>query len=127
MREGAVRLPAQLVDGFDDSQLNFEKLQDVLTTPGSQLPFLQLTAAGGRKVAFGTVTLTFTASAVSGIATVTHGLGTTPVVAGCLGGQTGVAAVAFAVGNYTSTTFQVQAQAFASFTGTVVCPWIAIG
>lgn len=44
-----MRLPVQLVDGFDDAQLNFENIQNVLTTPGVQaLSFPQLPSSERR-------------------------------------------------------------------------------
>lgn len=86
-----------------------------------------------RKVVFGSATLTWTAAVTSAVATVTHGLGTTPVSV-VLGMQAAAGrADLFAViinASITSTQFQLQGvvgnQAVA-FTGSAPCYWVAIG
>lgn len=127
-----MKLPSLYVDGFDDCQLNFETLQNLFSNPSSQpLSFLQLLTAKDLQLAFGTGTVTFTASANSAPQVVSHGIGRTPQVVflqtnnnGTFGGG-----ICFFVVATSSTTFTAEAftAANGSVTGTASYYWIAIG
>lgn len=105
------------------------ELDDGNLNPGAITSLLRLAVAGtGRKVAFGSQTLTWAGGNTSDAPTVTHGLGVTPtaIVANvvCIGsGQ-----MAFAVtGTPSTTTFPLQGYSIAVFTGTLSANWVAIG
>jgi hypothetical protein len=98
-----------------------------LATTAKQL-FPQLPMSGTKKIASGTVSVTFTAGTISAIKTVTHELGTTPssVVLAQQGTELGLL---FARSQgLSSTTFEaVGASPFGSVTGTAAFGWIAFG
>lgn len=107
----------RLADGSVTAR-NFDKLAALVLDTGG-------VTAGVR---FGTVTLTFTASVESGVATVTHGFTSAPlfvVVANTMVvGSRELTGFAEAPG---ATTFRAFARSSSSFTGTSVHPWLAIG
>lgn len=103
------------------------KLPFVLRDRAAQGNFDELVKRlGFERVKIGTVTLTFTASADSAIATVTHGLATTPrlvVVGGIV--EVGSRAVQAFRETPGATTFRVFGRSDVAFTGTSVHDWIA--
>lgn len=119
-----MQLPAVPPEEWSDITLNFEQLQTSLTTPGATLPFLQLLSAQQLALAFGTGTLTFTASDTSAVLTVTHGLGRAPKAVFAM---STAFLMWFVVTSPTTTTFQIQGQVKAAGTGTSGFYWIAIG
>lgn len=119
-----MQLPADPVLEWEDITLNFENLAGVLTTPGANLPFLQLLSAQQAAVNWGTGALTFTASDTSAVLSVAHGLGRTPKVVLA----TGTAFLMwFVVTSPGATNFSIQGQVKASGTGTSGFYWLAIG
>lgn len=92
---------------------------------------LQLAATGTtRKVAFGTASVSYSASNTSSTATVTHGLGTTPSVVVAIQSNDGDGRIAsVGVSSIGSTTFVLQARDWAgsTVTKTSTLYWVAIG
>lgn len=119
-----MRFPVVPVHTFEDATLNFEALQKTLTNPGAALPFLQLASAQQLALAFGTGSLTYTASDTSAVQTITHGLGRTPKAV--LATSTAFLQY-FVVTAPSTTTFQIQGQVKAAGTGTGTFYWLAIG
>lgn len=108
---------------FDNSPTdrNFQRLVSLVVDTGGQSVGLR----------FGTVTLTYTASATSAAATVTHGLGKTPEYIGSLG-TTGLSkrhVVNYVSGSRNDTDFQLQAETAdsAAVTGSISVFWVVIG
>lgn len=77
-----------------------------------------------RKVAFGTSTVTFTASTVSATTNVTHGLGVAPISVQLTSEALGIGLVVSAKG---STTFTAQGWTPTATSGTITFDWVAIG
>jgi hypothetical protein len=100
--------------------------QDQLGTAAKEL-FLQLAAAGVRKIAFGVGSMSFSASS-SASKTITHGLGTTPTVV-LVTGKTGSFQMLFNADTYGSTTFRAWGYwtPGSTVTTTQEFAWIAIG
>lgn len=123
-----MKFPFQILNGLDDAQQNFEALESLDILDQTAESVLQLAVTGTkRKIAFGTVSLTFTASTTSAAASVSHGLGVAPVGVWLqLGALT---AVGGAVTATSSSTFTAQAFTtnVATVTGTVPFYWLAIG
>lgn len=108
----------QLADG-SLSDRNFQKLMRLVLDTGG-------VTAGAR---WGIATLSFTASTDSATLSVTHGLGTTPIVAVA----TSYNAAAFGkipncnTFSYAATTFSLNGEVKTAFTGTATVGWVAIG
>jgi hypothetical protein len=87
---------------------------------------LQLANSGQYKIAFGSTSWTFSSSQTSDLATVNHGLGTTPTAV--LITATGRNDLTFYSGSYTSTQFQTQAYCIGGALNTTMgFIWIAVG
>lgn len=123
-----MQLPAVPPASWEDLTLNFDTLQSVLSKPSAQaLAFLQLASAANRKLAFGSVTITFSAN-TNASTTVTHGLGTTPVIAVMTLAQSpGSSMVTPWVTSLGASTFVAEATLSAAATGGVLFYWVAIG
>lgn len=116
-----------------EAQLNFEALS-LLLPQGSQ----QILQAGSgvalastgtaRRIDFGSTSVTFSASSVSSVATVTHALGANPVVVILTLAQLFTTSTNNAMwGAPTTTTFQVQMTSNVAQTATLAVSWVAIG
>lgn len=113
----------------DRLQENFDKLAQQFPVAGGNLSndVLRLAVTGtSRKVAFGSVSLTWTAAVSSAQATVTHGLGGAPVAViatGDSGLALGFYVIASSVG---ATTFDLQGVTTAAVSQTHTAYWLAV-
>lgn len=98
------------------------------TVTGYLTRFPQLAKAGTVKVAFGTVTVTFTASTVSAAAKVTHGLATKPTSITLTQQGTELGGLYARSQGLSETAFEaVGFCPFGAVNGTAVFAWIAFG
>lgn len=117
----------------DGVQQNFDALAQAFPLDGSLIGNGVLRLLSGttrRSVAWGSDSLTFTASASSVGTVVTHGLGATPVVALAVGTEPGNGrTVVVTVSNFTSTTFDVAGfnTTGLAITASTGFYWLAIG
>ena len=90
--------------------------------------FLQLAVPASRKIAFGTVTVTFTAATISAAAKVTHGLGAKPTSVLLTQQGTELGLLFARAQGLTETIFEaVGASPFGAVNGTAVFAWVAVG
>jgi hypothetical protein len=101
-----------------------DRLQEVLDTFAQQFPVGNSSLSN--RVVRGTIVLAWAAAQVSGVGTVTHGLGVQPAAILATVQAIGSGQHAFAeIGNQNATTFQVQGWATAAFTGNLTVHWVA--
>lgn len=91
---------------------------------------LKLAVAGGdRRVAFGTATLSFSASTNSATTTVPHGLGLTPliVIATAISSPTFGQIPTFNAFTFDASNFKINGEITTAYTGSIDFSWLAIG
>jgi hypothetical protein len=124
-----MKFKADPVTSLEDATLNFEQLQtlDILNLTAESV--LQLAVTGTRRrVAFGSQSLTFSASVSATPATVTHGLGVTPIaVVATPVIATSTTVVAAYVASLGASSFVLNSTASVALTGSQSYLWIAIG
>lgn len=104
----------------------FRFKQRTVADPLAQQNFEQLEGLSilTKKQSSGTFSVTFTASAASGVITVTHNLGAVPVAVAPAATNAG-GLITYNVSNFTATTFDIQGFLAGAATATVAGCWIA--
>jgi hypothetical protein len=131
--------------GDPAAQLNFDQLEGTIDklaplpvsyanlAADAKNAFLKLAVGADRKIAFGQSNVTWPgAASISNQLTVTHGLGTTPlVVVATMQTNSQGQVIACHAGGYTATTFLLQAEWVGGFQpgagGTIPAAWVAVG
>lgn len=123
-------LPLPSIVDDPEVQQNFDTIarQFPVTAP-NLTGVLKLASGSTAKVAYGKATFTWTASILSGLVEVTHGMGVEPVAV-VLTSWVAPAVEKIPLANAITVTkekFTANAEVKAAHTGSIQCSWIAIG
>jgi|HubBroStandDraft_6_1064221.scaffolds.fasta_scaffold259795_3 hypothetical protein len=121
-----MKFQALPVESFEEITLDLEQLQALLTTPGSiPLPFLQVAGDQVLQLAYGSSTVTFTASNFSALTAVVHNIGRVPVWVGATNSANN--GVWFTSSSKTTTQVSIGGWFYTATSGTFSFDWVAIG